>query len=157
MAKTFEVRISSPDLRRTERAFEKLERDARDLAEQAGKDAAQDLAGLIRAFAGTQGRQTARAADSVEVVGGSPPKVQAGAAGSQLARDLTPGTEFGATRRFGWYRKGRYYESEGKQFRPHIGRGSYWFFRTYEANKEAAFAKYGDALDKVAREWGSGG
>ena len=151
------MRISTPDLRATLRAFDKLGDDARNLAEQTGEDIAQELADKIRAFAGTQGRQTARAADSVEVVGGNPPRVQAGAAGGQLARDLVLGTEFGATRRFGWYRRGRYYDSRGKQFRPHRGSASYWFFTTYEANKEAAFAKYADAVDDIARRWGAGG
>lgn len=152
-----QIRVSTPDLNATVRAFRNFEQDAKDLADQAGTDVAQELAGLIRSFAGTQGRQAARAAETVEAVGGHPPKVQAGAAGSQHARDLLPGSEFGATRHFGWYRKPRYYNSRGKQFPPHLGSGSYWFFRAYEANRERAIAQYGDALDDIVREWGSGG
>lgn len=152
-----QVRISAPDLNRTLRAFRKLESDAQDLAEQVGQEVAQELADTIRAFAGSQGRQTARAGESVEAIGGNPPRVQAGEAGSALSRILVPGTEFGATRKFGWYRRARYWDSQAKQFPPHRGSNSYWFFRTYEAEKPAAIARYVDRLDEIAREWGSGG
>jgi hypothetical protein len=46
--------------------------------------------------------------------------------------------------------------STGRQYKPHIGQGSYWFFRTVEDNGALIGAKWLQVADDVAREWATG-
>lgn len=113
------------------------------------------LVPLIKAAGAARGRQTERASRTTKVVkgagGGVLPRIEAG--GSKKARDVLFGTEFGATRKFGWYRAGRYYNSRGKQFPPHVGRGSYWFHVTVERNKQTIDAEAATMADELVRRW----
>jgi hypothetical protein len=144
------------------RAFKQLEDEAQDEMKQSARELAEELAGLMRAAGKSLGkpRQAAAAANTVEVFQGTRlPNIRAGRgsrSGSQRDKDVTFGSEFGATRRFGWYSKGRYYDSVGKQFRPHRGAASYWFFKTAEENDERIGSKYAEALDRMADKWGRG-
>lgn len=156
MAITGRVRVEG--LRETLRAFDQLSAGAQDELKQSADKLARELAQLVQAAGRSEGRQAKLAANTVEVVQAKRlPVIRAGARGSKRDRAVTPGSEFGATRRFGWYSKGRYYDSVGKQFRPHRGAASYWFFTTIEANDERIGATYAEALDRMAEKWGRGG
>lgn len=137
------------------RAFDRLSDGAQGEMEQSANELGKELAALARSAGKAEGRQAKLAANTVEVVvGRRMPTIQAGRSGSERDRAVTLGSEFGATRRFGWYRKGRYYDSRGKQYRPHLGRGSYWFFKTVEDNDARIGSKYAEALDRMAQTWG---
>jgi hypothetical protein len=156
MAISRAVRVEG--LRETLRAFDKLAAEAQaEMVESANK-LAKELADLARAAGKAEGRQAKLAANTVEVFKGKRlPTIRAGAKGAKRDRAVTLGSEFGATRRFGWYAKGRYYDSVGRQYRPHQGAFSYWFFRTIEDNDKRIGAVYAEALDRMADKWGRGG
>jgi hypothetical protein len=43
-----------------------------------------------------------------------------------------------------------------RQFRPHLGSGSYWFFRTVEDNQAEISDAWNDVADDIIREFGRG-
>lgn len=147
-------------LRETLRAFDQLSAGAQEEMQQSADKLARELAQLAQAAGRSEGRQAKLAANTVEVVKGKRlPTIRAGAKGAKRDRDVTLGSEFGATRKFGWYdpkKHPRYYASRGKQFRPHRGAASYWFFKTIEENDERIGAVYAEALDRMADKWGRG-
>jgi hypothetical protein len=96
------------------------------------------------------GRQAARAAGTLRVIRGRTfPTVTAG------PHDLLFGSEFGVKRRFGWYAKRRYFRSRPRQFKPHRGSASYWFFATEERFRPRTLAAWREAADDVIRQWGA--
>ncbi len=92
-------------------------------------------------------RQARAAARTLEVVRDRFPTVQAG------PEKRLEGSEFGATRRFGWYAKPRFWDSPLRQYRPHRGRASYWFHLAHERKRAEVEAGWGEALDAVVRKW----
>lgn len=133
-------------IRAAERLGPAVQREADDAAE----NAAEILGELVAAAGRSDSRQSARAAATVRVEGsGMNSRVTAG------PHPLLFGSEFGALGRFGWYSKPRYLGSRPRQFRPHLGSGSYWFFRTIEENKPAVDAEWARALSAIIRDWGA--
>lgn len=119
-----------------------------DELESAAQRSAEKLAALVRAAGQADSRQSARAAETVRVEGhGGFPSVTAG------PHPLLFGSEFGALGRFGWYSKHRYINSPLRQFRRHLGSGSYWFFRTIEENEGAVESELDRALELTTRRW----
>lgn len=129
------------------RACDHLPRDAQREAQDGAVRLARTLATAVRAAGRASSRQAARASKTVRATRGKQPEVIAG------PHPLLFGSEFGATRRFGWYRKGRYHGSGGRQFRPHLGSGSYWFFREQEAQRAAVDLEARDIAAAVVRKW----
>ena len=79
-------------------------------------------------------------------------------------RDRVPSVEAGGTRRVGRKRKPAYkilfgseFGSHLPQFKPHLGRGSYWFYKTFEDNQEALMSEWAEAVNEVADKWGRSG
>jgi len=107
---------------------------------------AQMLARTARGLA-SGNRQARAAARTVEVVRDRFPTITAG------PEKRLMGSEFGATARFGWYRKARYWDSPARQYRPHRGRASYWFFLAQERRQAELRAGYAEILDNVVRKW----
>lgn len=135
------------------RACAKLPADARKELSAEAFDIAKVVTDRIKAAGRADSRQSARAARSVrEVKAGAWPAIQAGNAG---ARPFLFGSEFGMTRHSGWYARGRYRSSTGRQFRPHLGSGSYWFFRTAESLQPYIESEWHKAADAVVRKWGA--
>lgn len=156
MALKANIRVEG--LRETQRAFDQLAAGAQDELRDAATTLMRELEVLTKAAGRAEGRQAKLAAETVEVVQTAKlPYLRAGGKGPKRNRDVTKGSEFGATRRFGWYAKGRYYNSRGRQYRPHRGASSYWFFRTTEENGQRISAAYEAALDSIARKWAKGG
>jgi hypothetical protein len=113
---------------------------------------ANQLVPLIKAAGAARGKQTVLASRTTRVVkSGLMPQIVAGRAGKASA--VLYGTEFGATRKFGWYRAGRYYNSRGKQFPPHQGRGSYWFHKTVDENQGTINAAAAQMSADLVRRW----
>lgn len=125
------------------RAFERLPGQADRNLRESARDLAEHLERLTKAAGRASSRQAARAAATVRVGGGG---VTAG------PHPLLYGSEFGAFGRFGWYSAARYARSLGRQFRPHLGGGSYWFFRTAE-NGPAVAEESRRLGDKIIRDW----
>ncbi len=119
------------------------------------------LASKIRWAARAEGSQAAAIANTVKPRRDRVPSVQAG--GSRrfgrhrsAAWEVLAGSEFGMNRRSGWYGAARYAGSTGRQFKPHLGRGSYWFFKTVEDNERQIGATWLAVADDVVREFGKG-
>jgi hypothetical protein len=149
MLGTIGIRVRIRGLREVIRATERLEPAVTQEVDRTIKRLAERLADLVRAAGRSDTRQSARAAATVRVASGSTPRVTAG------PHDLLFGSEFGATRRFGWYAAGRYRASAGRQFRPHQGSASYWFFRAVEENQPVIDSEWAQAAEAVVRRWGA--
>lgn len=156
--------IQVQGLREFRRACRTLGVEADAEMKRSAVELSKELANLVQAAGRAEGRQARVAANTVEVFQGKGlPTIRAGQgsrSGSKRDKDVTLGSEFGATRKFGWYdpkKHPRYYDSVGKQYKPHRGSASYWFFTTVEANDARVGAKYAEALDRMANKWGAGG
>jgi hypothetical protein len=133
-------------------AFARLHRVARKEAKDGAERIARGLAVKTRRAARREGRQAARAARTVRTQrgpqGGDPaPRVVVG------PHPLLFGSEFGMTRRSGWYARGRYWDSPGRQFKPHLRRGSYWFFTTQDEERAAVNREWADVVAAIVRKW----
>lgn len=133
------------------RAFANLPRQARDELDEAKTDLSERLARIVRAAGRADTAQTARGlggpANTVRATGGTTPAVRAG------PHPLLFATEFGMDRRSGWYAAPRYLGSRRRQFRPHRGASSYWFFRTVDANQPMIDVAWSQACDAIVRRW----
>ena len=148
------VRVRVDGVRELLRAYEELPDHAKHEAAVAATALAAELARYAIFNAQARGRQGALAATAVKAEPGIKPTVSAGRKGTKRARAVVQGTEFGATRHFGWYAKGRYFDSEKKQFPPHLGANSYWFFKAQEDHGPRIGQRYAEALDQICRQWG---
>lgn len=147
MALAFKVSIEGAN--EVLRAFDKLPKDAdTELREQAF-DIAKVLADRIKAAGRRHSRQAARAASTVKEVKGRWPIVQASNTGR--AKGLLFGSEFGMTRKSGWYAKRRYFDSAGSQFGPHGP--SRWFFKTADELEPYVADQWREVADNVVRKW----
>jgi hypothetical protein len=135
------------------RAFDRLPADAQETVRTRSYELARRLAQLVAAAGRADSRQSAVAAGSVQAEPGRTPMITAGRTGSQKARDLLFGSEFGMRRKTGWYRKPRYFDSRGQQFRDHLGAHSYWFFDSVERNQDETTRAYGEMADEIIQKW----
>jgi len=127
-------------------ALRRLPREGNDELRDGAGRLAQMLARTARGFA-SGNRQARAAARTVEVVRDRFPSITAG------PEKRLMGSEFGATARFGWYAKARYWDSPARQYRPHRGRASYWFFLAQERRQAEIEAGWRDVLDATVRRW----
>lgn len=127
-------------------ALRRLPREADDEVRDGAARLAQTLARRARGLASSD-RQARAAARTVKVVRDRFPAITAG------PEKRLMGSEFGITRRTGWYAKPRYWDSPARQYRPHRGRASYWFFLAQERSEDEIAAGMRDILDAVARRW----
>lgn len=151
MAKGLTVRIKVEGVRETLAAFKHLPKDASDELRDKATDLAEKLADRVRVAGSASSRQSAVVARSVKARRDRVPTIQAGGRG--LAGKLVFGSEFGANGRFGWYAARRFRRSPERQFRPHLGASSYWFFREVEDNEAEIGRAWTDAADAIVRKW----
>lgn len=148
MAGTIGISVRFRGLDEVIRATERIDGAPAEELEDAAQRSAERLAALVRAAGQASSRQSARAAATVRVEDhGGYPGVAAG------PHALLFGSEFGALGRFGWYSKPRYLGSRRRQFRTHLGSGSYWFFRTIDENQELVDSEMERALELTTRRW----
>jgi hypothetical protein len=147
-AGTLTVRINVTGAKETLRAFRELPKEANNALRDRSRGLSQDLAGRIRAAATADSAQSALLARTV-----------------RARRDRVPVVVAGGTRRVGRKRKPAYkilFGSEFgatalKQYRPHVGRGSYWFFITVERNEKRVISAWRLMAEDVIRAWSSDG
>lgn len=132
-------------IRETLAALRKLPKDASDELRVAALEISKEIAAAAAASGRREGSQAALVATTVKARRDRVPVVAAGGT-RRLGRNRKPaykllfGSEFGADR----------YE----QFRPHIGRGSYWFFRTIEDEQVEIAARWLEAADRIIAKFG---
>lgn len=133
---------------RIERQFAELPKWARDELRDGLNKITADLARRVRAAGRAESRQAARASSTVRASRGTRPQVAAG------PHDLLFLSEFGMDRHTGWYGKPRYNHSKARNSQhPHLGGGSYWFFRTQEESSAETAREANDIADAVVRRW----
>lgn len=145
---TLTVRVSLPGAQSLLAAFNALPREANKALRVRTREIADVLAVRIRAAGRADSAQSARAATTVKSASDRVPVVKAG--GTSKAAQLLYGSEFGMSRRSGWYAAFRYRNSAARQFRPHQGAASYWFFDAAERNDAEIGEMWARAADDVA-------
>ncbi|TDD98896.1 hypothetical protein [Jiangella asiatica] len=129
-------------------AFRDLPKDANDQLRDRAQRLAQLLADRATQSGRAEGRQARLVATTVKARRDRVPVVEAGGT-KRLGRNRAPafkllfGSEFGSRR----YR----------QFRPHLGRGSYWFFKTIESEEALISREWNAAADEIIDEFTRGG
>lgn len=144
-ALTVKVRIEG--VRETLVAFRRLPKEANDSLRDRTQDLSKALAEKVRGAAQGDSAQSALMAPTVKAARDRVPVITAGGP-KRVGRNRKPahkilfGSEFGASRL--------------KQFRPHVGQGSYWFFRTVEANQSEIDRAWNNVVDDVRRDFSRG-
>lgn len=142
MANSMSVRVGG--LLEAKLALGRLPENAeRELAD-ANQRIARALQGQVVSAAQREGRQAGALAKTVTTRLTKVPSVEAGGTrllgrNKQPAYKLLFGSEFGARTL--------------KQYKPHLGRGSYWFFRTVERNEDRMRREWNKAIDDVVRKF----
>lgn len=152
------IRVHGEGVDATLAAFRRLPGQALDhLSDRAG-DLAALLARRVAAAALADSPQSALMAPTVRARRGRVPSIAAGGT-SRVGRNRAPaygilfGSEFGAHGRFGWYAAPQYRGGIGRQYRPHRGAASYWFFSTVEENQAETFRAWRAVADDIARSF----
>lgn len=148
MAATSRASVHIEGLEQVQKALRKLPRDATDELKKGTRKLSKTLTRDARDGGKGDTPQSSRAAQTVRTLDGAAQGVQAG------PHPLLLGSEFGATARFGWYAAGRYRHSTARQFRPHLGGGSYWFFKTAEDSPEIG-EQWRQMADAIIDRWGA--
>jgi hypothetical protein len=140
---TVQVRISG--VRETIAALSRLPKDANDEIRAAAQELAKKLATAAQLAGRTEGRQAALVATTVKAARDRVPVITAGGT-KRLGRNREPaykllfGSEFGAN----------YY----RQYKPHLGPDSYWFFQTVEEEQATIAAEWLEAADAIIEKFG---
>jgi hypothetical protein len=127
------------------RAFRQLPKDANNELRAASLALAQTLAPKVATAGRSEGAQAALLAKTV-----------------RAQRDRVPVIVVGGTRRLGSNRKPAFKMLFGsefganfyRQFKPHLGSGSYWIFRTVDDNQPLISKEWNKAADNVIRKFG---
>lgn len=128
------------------RAFRDLPKQASEELREASTEIATGLVADLQAAARAEGRQAALMVPTVKVKRDRIPVIQAGGS-KRVGRKRVPagkllyGSEFGSNLR---------------QFRPHLGTGSYWFYRTVQARDGEIYAEWLEAADRIMQAFGEG-
>jgi hypothetical protein len=134
--------------RETLAAFRRLPKDASAALRERSMELATALAGKVASAARSDSPQSALMAFTVKPRRDRVPIIEAGGT-ARVGSNKVPaykvlfGSEFGAV--------------TYPQYRPHAGKGgSYWMFKTVEANQPAMDAAWNKAADDIQREFASG-
>lgn len=128
-------------------ALKDVPKDAQLELRAAALELSQELAAAAKASGMAEGAQAALVATTVKAAKDRVPVVTAGGtkklgSNKKPAYKLLFGSEFGAT----------YLE----QYKPHIGRDSYWFFKTIEENQVEISTRWLEAANEVIRKFNGG-
>jgi hypothetical protein len=155
------VKVHIDGVRETLAAFRKLPKDASNELRDASMKISQTLVTAAKRNAGIDPQSTA-VATTVKVVRDRVPAVQAGGA-KRVTSNRAPAwallfaSEFGMTRRSGWYANPRYGDSAGRQYSPHQGQKGRWFFPAVENERTQIAREWNKAVDVIVRKFGEGG
>jgi hypothetical protein len=140
---TITIRVDG--LKETLRALNNLPKDADKEIREKAAVLSHKIAAAAAASGRREGSQAAVVATTVRARRDRVPVVTAGGS-KRLGRNREPaykllfGSEFGATRL--------------RQYKPHIGRDSYWFFRTVEDEQVTIMAEWMKAADEIIEKFG---
>jgi hypothetical protein len=130
------------------RALRRLPGDGQREARKGAVSLSRELANFIRAAGRADTRQSARASRTVRTAtDGTDPAVVAG------PHPMLFGSEFGIQRRTGWYAKPRYLDSPARQYRPHRGSSSYWFFKASREATPRIREAHAEMMDAIVATW----
>jgi hypothetical protein len=138
------IKLHILGVRETLAAFRKLPKEASNSLREQSMRLAASLAQHVSGEARADSPQSALMAPTVKAIRDRVPAISAGGT-SRVGRNQKPafkilfGSEFGA-RRY-------------KQFRPHLGTGSYWMFRTVQHNEAELSAAWGRVADAIAESF----
>jgi hypothetical protein len=155
------VRLRAPGMRQTLAAFQHLPKDANKELRAASLQIAKILAVSAKGASNIDA-QSAAVGTTVRAIKDRVPVVQAGGA-KRITSSRVPAwallflSEFGMTRRSGWYANPRYGRSTGRQAAPHQGQRGRWFFPTVEAEQARIVAEWAKAADTIVRRFGTVG
>lgn len=139
------VTVRIDGLRETLAALRALPKDASNELRTAALEISKELATAAGESGTREGGQAALVATTVKARRDRVPVVVAGGT-KRLGSNRAPaykllfGSEFGADR--------------FEQYRPHVGRGSYWFFRTIEDEETEIAERWLTAADEIIRKFG---
>lgn len=146
---TIRIRVRTEGLRETIRAARRLPDQAKRELKDRATEIARVLASRIQIAGQGSDRQSARAAATVKARRGLLPTITAG------PHPLLFGSEFGSNARWGWYGRPQFEGESARQFRPHRGAASYWFFQTVDDSQSYVAAQWRQAADRIIRAWGA--
>lgn len=154
------VKIRITGVRETIRAFNEVPKDANNELRDGSMKLAQALAPKMAAAGRSQGAQAASVASSVKARRDRVPVVVAGGAkrvtkNRASAGALVAASEFGANGRYGWYALPWFRGARGRQYKPHRGAASYWFFRTAEENTGQIERAWTEMAERILEKWAS--
>lgn len=139
------VNVRVEGLREVIRALNNLPKNANDEIREKARVIAGKLAETAKQAGRAEGRQAGAVIKTVRVQRDRLPVVVAGGM-RKLGRNKKPaykllfGSEFGAT--------------VLKQYKPHLGKDSYWFFKTIEEERTFISAEWLEAADEIIRKFG---
>lgn len=146
MANNLTLRLNIAGINETLRKFREMPKEASDELRDASKEIADDLAAKTKGAATSDSPQSALIAPTIKAVRDRVPVVQAGGT-KRVGRNRVPaykvlfGSEFGS--------------NNLRQFRPHRGAASYWFFKAVENEQSNIAEKWNQAADRIINKWGS--
>jgi len=146
--KDLTVKVRIDGLRETIAALNRLPKEANAEIRATAQALAKDLAVAAAAAGRAEGRQAALVATTVKAGRDRVPVVTAGGT-RRLGSNRAPafkllfGSEFGSN----------FYKQFGK---PHVGSGSYWFFRTVDEEQAEISAAWLKAADEIIERFGDG-
>jgi hypothetical protein len=141
------VRVKIDGARETLAAFRRLPREASQALREQSLELARLLAVKVASSARGDSPQSALMAATVKALRDRVPAITAGGT-SRVGTNRVPaykvlfGSEFGARTL--------------PQYRPHLGRDSYWMFKTVEENEGTIAAAWLKAADDIVRAFGEG-
>ena len=160
--KTLTIGVKVEGARETLAAFRRLPKEASDALRTRSLELSQRLVELIASAARSDSPQSALMAPTVRARRDRIPAIEAGGS-KRVGRHSKPawavlfGSEFGSNHRSGWYGAPRYAGSSGRQYRPHVGAGSYWLFKTVGAHESQVAATWRRVAEDVERAFARGG
>lgn len=143
------INIRAAGIPQTLKALKDIGKHAEAEIRVAALDLAKEMATAVKAAGMAEGSQAALVSTTVKATRDRVPVVQAGGA-KKLGSNRKPafkllfGSEFGSNA----------YKQFGK---PHIGNGSYWFFKTVEEHAPEILDRWQEAADEIVRKYGEGG
>lgn len=148
MAQGLTLTVKIEGVRETLAAFRSLPRDASNALRERSMELAQVLAERVASAAEADSPQSALMAPTVKARRDRVPVIEAGGtkpvgSASAPAYKILFGSEFGARTL--------------PQYRPHVGRGSYWLFKTAFENQDEIETAWNHLADDIQRAFGEGG
>lgn len=157
-SKSLAVSVHVTGVRQTLAAFARLPKEASDDLRTETLKLSESLARKVADAARIDSDQAALIAPTVKAVRDRIPAITAGGT-KRVGRNRVPayrilfGSEFGARRRFGWYAQRQYAHSAGRQYRRHLGKGSYWFFQAVEDATPDISTAWSKVADDIVTAW----